>query len=605
MRHRRNMLFLALLALPALCSAAEETLLGSLYVTTTPPGAAVYVNGELRGVSPCGIGDVATGTVEVRAERQGFGTATTDVDVKGGKITRVDLSMPPLAGVGSLAVLVEPQGSDIEVDRVAAGRTPKVVINVRAGTHRVSVSRPGFLPMHSTVSLAPGEESVLSGALQPAVGAAAPSSAPTWGTSPTWSRATSPPPPPCPRSAPWSPCAGWWPRAATTPPSSGLKQMTDGASAELVRRIGRERLVILSVREVVDAAYKRLREVKGQDYVLLLRGGIRYPCTVVDVTDTDVKVRIGEREQSIPLSSVSAEQVVRLASHSMDPARSASHAKFALLYAAEGDYDAAYDELRSAADGGYDVSSDKSYVDAERLWAAAVKKEASLRVLAQSGSASDVLKAGRVLKVVPLLVDTYHGRPLPDELRKLAQASAFDIRTQAAAFGDDEVAHPAVLVIYDPGAGATVPPYDQPGGPAHPQLRQGRRRAALFRRRAADAAARRPPDAGGGRPLRRAAALDGRACAARVDDRQQGRAGRLPAPVRAGLSDGAASGDGRRAVRRLRRARCAAGRRPLRACAPAGQLRCCSARRAAGRPRPWRRHRTSARGAWSSSRPCP
>ena len=96
-------------------------------------------------------------------------------------------------------------------------------------------------------------------------------------------------------------------------------------------------------------------------------------------------------------------------------------------------------------------------MDAERLWAAAVQKEAALRVLAQSGSASDVLKAGRVLKVVPLLVDTYRGRSLPDELTKLAEASAFDIREHPGAFGADEVERPAVLLVYDPGPGSPVP----------------------------------------------------------------------------------------------------------------------------------------------------
>jgi len=460
MRLRRYIAALALLALPALCSGAEESLLGSLYVTTTPPGAAVYVNGELRGVSPCGIGDVATGNVEVKAERQGFSTATSNVDVAGGKIARVDLSLTPLVNVGSIAVLVEPQGADIEVDRVAAGRTPKVLLNVAAGTHRVTVSRPGFLPMHSTVSLAPGETGVLSGALRPAAGAAAPSAA-DLGSIAALEPGSIPPTSALPEERALEPVRRLVADRSYDAALERLKQMSDDASPELVRRIGRERLVILSVREVVEAGYKRLGEVTGQDYVLLLRGGIRYPCTVVEVTDKDVKVRIGEREQTIPLTRVSAEQLVRLASHSMDPARAANHARFALLYAAEGEYDPAYEELRAAAESGYDASSDKSYVDAERLWTAAVKKETSLRMLAQSGSASDVLKAGRVLKVVPLLVDTYRGRSLPGELTKLAQASAFDIREHGGAFRADEVEGPAVLLIYDPGPGATVPPYDQ------------------------------------------------------------------------------------------------------------------------------------------------
>jgi hypothetical protein len=453
-------LALLALALPAVCLAADESLLGSLYVTTAPPGAAVYVSGELRGVSPCGIADVAAGTVEVRAERQGFGAASASAQVAGGKIARLDLTLPPLTNVGSIAVLVEPPGADIEVDRVPAGRTPKVLINVVAGTHRVTVSRPGLLPMHSTVTLAPGENSILTGSLASAAGAAGPAAADLGGVA-DLQPGNVPPTADLPEERAIEPVRKLVAARQYDDALAGLAQMADGASPELARRIGRERLVILRAREVVDAAYKQLREVEGQDYVLLLRGGIRYACTLVQVAGEDARVRIGDREQAIPLSRISAEQLVRLASHSMEPARAANRAKFALLYAAEGDYEPAYEELRAAAEAGYDASSDKSYVDAERLWAAALQKEAALRALAQSGSASEALQAGRVLKVLPLLVDTYHGRALPDEMTKLAQACAFDIRSHDGPFRPDEVEQPAVLLVYDPGPGAQVPAYDR------------------------------------------------------------------------------------------------------------------------------------------------
>jgi hypothetical protein len=448
------------LALAPLCLGADGSLLGSLYVTTTPPGAAVYVNGELRGVSPCGIGDVAAGTVEVRAERQGFGTATASVEIPGGKIARVDLSLPPLANVGSIAVLVEPPGADIELDRVAAGRTPKVLINVPAGTHLISVSRQGFVPMRSTVALAPGEASTIGGALQSVAEVAAAPSAADLGDVAALEPGNVPPTSDLPQDRVLEPVRRLVAARSYDAALDHMKALSEGASPELTRRIGRERLVVMRAREVVDAANRRLAEAAAQDYVLLLRGGIRYACTIVGVTAQEVKVRANGRDQSFPLANISAEQVVRLAAHELDPAQAANHAKFALLYAAEGEYDAAYEELRAAASAGYDVSSDKSYVDSERLWTAAVRKEAALRVLAQSGTALQALQAGRVVKTVPMLVDTYHGRTLPDELTKLAQACAFDISQQDAAFRPDEVDRPALLVIYDPGPGSRVAAYD-------------------------------------------------------------------------------------------------------------------------------------------------
>ncbi len=36
-------------------ASAADSMLGGLDVTTSPDGAAVYVNGELRGTSPCRV----------------------------------------------------------------------------------------------------------------------------------------------------------------------------------------------------------------------------------------------------------------------------------------------------------------------------------------------------------------------------------------------------------------------------------------------------------------------------------------------------------------------------------------------------------------------
>jgi len=456
------MLALLAVAQPLLCGASDEGLLGSLYVTTSPPEAAIYVNGELRGVSPCGIGDVAVGTVEVRAERQGFTDATASVEVTGGAITRIDLTLSPQTNVGSIAVLVEPQGSSIEVDRVPAGRTPKVLINVVAGTHRLTVSRTGYLPFQSTVTLAPGERAVLNARLQPSSGAAA--AAPAAAELARMGELhpdSIPPTADLPEERALEPVRRLVADRRYDEALAALEQLSRDAGAELLRRIGRERLVIGRIRKVAEAGYARLRDVEGQQYVLMLRGGIRYACTLVAVEEKAVKVRTGEREQSIPLSRISAEQIVRLASHSMDPNRAANRARFALLYAAEGDYDLAYEELRAAAQGGYEVASDKSYVDAERLWAAAVEREERLRALARAGSLPGVMRASLATKKVPLLVDTLRGRDLPAELRSLALASGFEIEEHEGPFRPEEAERPAVLLIYDPGVGSSIPPYDR------------------------------------------------------------------------------------------------------------------------------------------------
>jgi len=161
---RRTAMALWLTAALILGSVAwAGQLIAGLYVATDPPGASVYVDGQLRGVSPCGIPDVAAGQVEIKAELQGFGAVTETVEVEGGKTARVQLTLRPLTNVGSVAVLVEPPGSAVAVDRIPAGRTPVVVPNVGTGTHRVEVSREGHRALHATITVATGQQAVVEG----------------------------------------------------------------------------------------------------------------------------------------------------------------------------------------------------------------------------------------------------------------------------------------------------------------------------------------------------------------------------------------------------------------------------------------------------------
>jgi hypothetical protein len=116
---------------------------GQLAVSSQPPGADVFIDGEHRGVTPLTFG-LPSGTHSLRLQREDA-TKTIEVSIKpGAEMSHyVDLATRPavaLADVGQLLVASDPSGARVTVDGQAYGLTPVTIPDVAAGQHAVSLS---------------------------------------------------------------------------------------------------------------------------------------------------------------------------------------------------------------------------------------------------------------------------------------------------------------------------------------------------------------------------------------------------------------------------------------------------------------------------------
>jgi hypothetical protein len=429
-------------------------------VTTVPPGATVYVNGEVRGVSPCGIPDVGIGQVEVRAVRQGRAPATSTVEVRGDRTTQVHLDMQPLVRVGSLAVVVDPPGARIMLDRVPSGRTPHVILNVPAGTHRLEVSADGYRPFTATVTVAPNELHLVQKDL---VAADAPPSRPgavadlPLGESLEWSRV--PYPEDLPEERAFEPVRRLVADRRYQEALAELDGMPQDMKEQYAQRVARERSVIRRLRQLVRTAHAVLgTKVGEEDYRLSLGKGFPLTCTILDVGEGEVKVMTVAGERTIDLSDLSAENIVRLAGEK-SRARDPDHAtNAALLYGAEAQFESAYEQLRLAAGQGGDIATALGYVNGERLWAAALQKQAlrRLRARGKSGDTGQRLIApGQPIRVV---LDVHRGADT-DLAAQLGASPLFKVHRLEGPFDPDRMAPGDVLMVVDPGPGKAVRPY--------------------------------------------------------------------------------------------------------------------------------------------------
>jgi hypothetical protein len=454
------LLSVTLLLMPG--GAGGVSMVGGLYVATDPPEAAVYVNGELRGISPCGLPDVPVGEVEVKAVRQGRAPAVQTVTIRGDETTRVRLTLQRRPGVGSVAVLVDPPGSSVALDRVPVGRSPKVLLNVAAGTHTLVVSRDGYRPRHEKVTVTPGDQLVLRGNLESLSGAGGEAEHPvrsaTLGEL-EWEEV--PPLEELSEEAALDPVRQLVRERRYAEALDELDHVAaDPDTRRYALRIARERDVIRRIRRIVEGGYAQLREAVGRDYVLSLRGGIRITGKLLNVTDSELTIQGSAGETTIPLRKVAAEQLARLAAQRLEPGGSEEHLTAALLHAAEGEYGQAYERLRSAADQGRDITGALSYVDSEHLWTTAQKKEQLERTRAQrlGRQAAQSLKTGE--GPVRILLDLHRGAE-PERATVALGREPFEVRRLTRPFSADTTATADVLLIRDPGPAQSVPPYDR------------------------------------------------------------------------------------------------------------------------------------------------
>lgn len=130
-------------------------LLGAIQVRTDPPGAEVRVDGRAMGKSPVRVpGLSAARPHRVTATLRGYAERQQEVRVQPGTEVAVNLAMD--AGTVDLLVSTDPSGSQIRVDGAAGGESPLQLRDLRAGSHRITASREGFLTVDTTLTVGEG-----------------------------------------------------------------------------------------------------------------------------------------------------------------------------------------------------------------------------------------------------------------------------------------------------------------------------------------------------------------------------------------------------------------------------------------------------------------
>ncbi|RIH90527.1 PEGA domain protein [Calidithermus terrae] len=136
---------------------------GTLAVTSNPPGAQVFVNGQLVGNTPVNL-SLNPGSYTLELRRQGYQTYRTTVAIAPGANSRVNVNLSPAVSQGVLTVTSNPSNADVYVNGRLVGRTPYSA-RLNSGTYTVEVRRAGYQDYRTTVTVQAGRTTTVNATL--------------------------------------------------------------------------------------------------------------------------------------------------------------------------------------------------------------------------------------------------------------------------------------------------------------------------------------------------------------------------------------------------------------------------------------------------------
>ena len=126
-----------------------------LNITSDPEGAQVTLNGADRGVTPCRLDRVPTGTAEIAVKLDGYAEYRETLKLSPGESYQVKANLR--AQPGSLEVVTIPPKARVYVDNQFRGDAPVTLATLPPGEHRVRVEMKGFENDARTVRVRAGE----------------------------------------------------------------------------------------------------------------------------------------------------------------------------------------------------------------------------------------------------------------------------------------------------------------------------------------------------------------------------------------------------------------------------------------------------------------
>ncbi len=147
---------------------------GTLVISSIPPGATVYIDNVMKGITPVTLTDTAAGSHTLLLRRSGYDDYTRNFITEpltpatiGATLTKsiTEPTTRPTPSFGSVAITSFPSGAAVFLDDSPRGTAPVVIPDVLPGNHEVILSLRGYNDWNQVVSVGSGQTAAVNAIL--------------------------------------------------------------------------------------------------------------------------------------------------------------------------------------------------------------------------------------------------------------------------------------------------------------------------------------------------------------------------------------------------------------------------------------------------------
>lgn len=139
----KRALSLGFILLATLSPAARKPLpVTRLDVVSTPPGAEIIIDHKKRGETPHTFTNITPGLHLLQLEKTGFRSVIETISVQKDVTQTRPFTLDPVTGFA--LVTSKPEGAEVSYNEASLGQTPLLLTSLNPGTHRLTLSLPGF-----------------------------------------------------------------------------------------------------------------------------------------------------------------------------------------------------------------------------------------------------------------------------------------------------------------------------------------------------------------------------------------------------------------------------------------------------------------------------
>lgn len=153
---------------------------GSIYISSSPSGATIYLDGIYKSTTTKTIDNIPSGSHTIKITKTGYEDVTRDIKVIAGKTTTLSVDLERI--LATIEVFSTPSGAKIYLDNIYKGTTPLTLDKLGFGSNHLKLTKAGYQDWTKDIVVSSAKTIEVHAELKPEPGSISISSSPSGAT---------------------------------------------------------------------------------------------------------------------------------------------------------------------------------------------------------------------------------------------------------------------------------------------------------------------------------------------------------------------------------------------------------------------------------------